>query len=316
MIQKKSPFFFLLFLTLPFLTYSQIKAYPIDAWHSRVGFAVKFGGLIDVTGRFNSFKGTILFNKKDLSKTSATIIIDASSVNTGLGMRDNHLKRDDFLDVEKFPQMIFTSDKVVKDGAGQFNMIGQLELHGVVKELSIPFELIHAEESDSWKNFRISFKGAINIKRSDFGMEYDKAISDEVRIDLMISARILNMGSIALFNRPLGSEMMTAIEEEGVPAGIEKYTELKKQGDKDANKISSLNFIYLKLDQSGRQKEALEIAKFFVKEYPEEAYAHSLLAWTLYKIDKTKEARYFTEKALELDAQEPLAMEMNKVLPK
>lgn len=297
----------------PQIAFAQIKAYPIDAWHSKIGFEVEFGGLFDVSGRFNSIHGTLLLDETDLTKTSATVIIDAESIDTGVGLRDRHLKSDDFFDVENHPRIIFSSNGV-EQKEGNFVMTGDLTMHGITRNIEIPFFLIHGEKPDSWKNFRVTLGGKTKLKRTDFGIGDDPAIANEVGIDLLVSARILNMETIALFTRPFGKEVFEKIKEEGVQEGISHYYHLKESGDEDTEKASGLMFLQMKLNQEGMVNEALEISKLAVKEFPEEAYFYSMLGYAYYEQGKKIESKKAFEKALSMDKQETLALEMMKIL--
>lgn len=92
---------------------AQPKAYPIDSWHSKIGFSVKFGGLIDVEGRFTGFRGTIVYDEQNPADLSASVFIDPASVDTGVGPRDRHLRSEDFFGVEQYPRIIFSSKRTI-----------------------------------------------------------------------------------------------------------------------------------------------------------------------------------------------------------
>ncbi|MCE7992495.1 MAG: hypothetical protein HEP71_10955 [Roseivirga sp.] len=301
-------------LLLPAFAQAQVKAYPVDSWHSSISFSARFGGLVPVRGSFDQFSGTVLLDESDLTKTSATIFIAAASIDTGLGMRDNHLKSDDFFDVEKHPQLSFSSTRVIIEN-NALVMEGILRMHGVAKEVRIPFVLAHGEQPDPWKNFRITLQGTLELNRLDFGIgEGQDTIGETITIDLVISARIFNTETIALFNRPFGIEMMKAFKEGGTEAGRKAYEKLKASGDKDAVKPGSFEFLHLKLKQTGHIRESLLAAEFFVEIFPEDAEAQSLLGYAYYEHKDLEKAGNTFQKALALDEKESLALEMLKVL--
>src|SRR6185503_17364757 len=93
------------------------RVYPIDNNHSTVGFSVPIlGGLSQVKGKFTDFTVTLNHDEKDITKSSVSVVIKATSVDTGIEGRDRHLRTADFFDVEKFPEITFQSSSVVKKG--------------------------------------------------------------------------------------------------------------------------------------------------------------------------------------------------------
>src|SRR5688500_7373403 len=92
--------------------------YSFDKNHSFIGFKVKHMGLIEVPGFFRDFTGEVIFDSQDVSKSSVSFKAMMTSVDTGVVGRDNHLRRADFFEVEKFPEMSFKSTRVEKKGKG------------------------------------------------------------------------------------------------------------------------------------------------------------------------------------------------------
>ena len=93
------------------------RPYPIDNNHSTVGFSVPIlGGLSQVKGKFTDFAITINNDEKDITKSSVSVVIKATSVDTGIEGRDRHLRTADFFDVEKFPEITFKSERIEKKG--------------------------------------------------------------------------------------------------------------------------------------------------------------------------------------------------------
>src|SRR5690606_843913 len=86
--------------------------YTIDAAHSDIQFKVKHMGISTVTGSFGEFSGTFNVDPKNVKATTGSAVIKAASVNTNNERRDNHLKSDDFFNVEQFPEIKFVSKAV------------------------------------------------------------------------------------------------------------------------------------------------------------------------------------------------------------
>jgi len=112
------------------LALAQTSAWATDPAHSEVDFSIRHGGVSNVHGRFGGVKGTLVYNEADVTKSTVTVTIDVSTVDTGEPKRDAHLKTDTFFDVAKFPTATFTSSSVVKNGS-RLTVNGNLTLHGV-----------------------------------------------------------------------------------------------------------------------------------------------------------------------------------------
>ena len=165
----------------------------IDAAHSQLGFAVRHAMVATVRGSFGVYDGSLVLDAADPSKSTATVSIDASSFTSGQEQRDGHVKSPDFLDVEKFPKMTFTSTNVVIDG-DDVTLHGDLEIRGVSKPIEIDVE-VGGVAHDPMGNTRAGFEGTTSISRKDYGMEFNAAldaggvlVGDKVKITLDISA--------------------------------------------------------------------------------------------------------------------------------
>jgi polyisoprenoid-binding protein YceI len=113
------------------------------------------------------------------------ITIDVNSINTNSEKRDDHLRSPDFFDVAQFPVITFVSDSIALDG-DEYLAYGKLTMHGVTKDVVIPFEYIGVQESPFKQGlFVTSLVGEFDIKRSDYGMNYMEGIvGDELEIEI------------------------------------------------------------------------------------------------------------------------------------
>lgn len=113
-----------------------------------------------VSGIFKTFAGKIIFDEQSLTASKFDIVIDINSINTGNGMQNKHAKSADWFDATKYPAIQFTSKKIVKAGTG-YNAIGDLRLHGITKEVSLPFIFKRSAAGGT-------FEGSFNVSRNDF----------------------------------------------------------------------------------------------------------------------------------------------------
>ena len=121
------------------LALAQTSAWSTDPAHSEVMFSIRHGGVSNVHGRFGGVKGTLVFNETDITKSTVTVTIDTSTVDTGEPNRDAHLKTAAFFDVPNFPTASFTSSGVVKNG-NKLTVNGNLTLHGVTLPVTLDVE--------------------------------------------------------------------------------------------------------------------------------------------------------------------------------
>lgn len=166
--------------------------YDIDPDHSQVIFKVKHLGISTVTGRFDLFTGSYAFDEADMASSMVEADILASSINTNKKKRDDHLKSNEFLDVEKYPSITFKSKEVKKGSGGDFQIVGDLTIHGVTKEVTLDADY-EGSVTDPWGNDRSAFTASTEINRKDFGMEWNKAletggflVGDEVKITIEV----------------------------------------------------------------------------------------------------------------------------------
>jgi len=168
--------------------------FQIDRAHSSLGFAVKHLTVSTVKGEFTDYSATIQFDPKDPSAFVAEVNIKTSSIDTRQQKRDEHLRSADFFDAEKFPTISFKSKKVQGNEAGSYVITGDLTMHGVTKEISIPV-MISGPVKGPMGGDVIGLSGETTINRQDFGISWNKAldsggwmVGDEVKISVNLEA--------------------------------------------------------------------------------------------------------------------------------
>jgi len=167
--------------------------YKIDPVHSTVGFNVKHMMVSTVHGRFNDFSGQILYDDKDPSKSSVKVTIKAASINTDNTGRDTDLRSPNFLDVEKFPEITFQSKSVERKGDA-YVAHGTLTIHGVAKDVDLPFSLNGPLTTPRGKV--LGADAGLTINRMDYGVSWSRSldgggmvVSNDVKIELNVEAR-------------------------------------------------------------------------------------------------------------------------------
>jgi len=124
---------------------------------SDISFQIKNAGLT-VDGSFDGLSANIVFDEKNLAGSFIQASIDANTIQTGITMRDNHLRKDEYFGVKKYPKISMQSTSIEKEGKG-FKGNFKLTMKGVTRQISIPF-LFDGQ----------TFSGNFNLKRTDFGI--------------------------------------------------------------------------------------------------------------------------------------------------
>ncbi len=148
--------------------------WDIDVSHSAIQFSVRHMVISKVHGRFAKWSGAVQLDEADLTRSSVEVTIDAASIDTQVADRDTHLKSPDFLDVAKYPRLTFRSKRIEKAGGG-YRVVGDLDLHGVVKEVALDADFAGTGK-DPWGNQRAGFSAKASLDRKDFGLTWNAAL--------------------------------------------------------------------------------------------------------------------------------------------
>jgi polyisoprenoid-binding protein YceI len=193
---KKTVLPVLLFAVTVVAQVSTSRPYPIDNNHSTVGFSVPIlGGLSQVKGKFTDFAITLNNDEKDITKSSVSVVIKATSVDTGIEGRDRHLRNADFFDVEKYPEITFKSERIEKKGK-QFIAHGPLTMHGVTKQIELPFTVTGTFKNPSTNKTSVGYSARTVLNRRDFGINYSRQdnptfVGDNITIEIELVTRAL-----------------------------------------------------------------------------------------------------------------------------
>ena len=172
-----------------------ITTWNIDPVHTTAEFKVRHMMITNVKGHFKPVTGVITIDEADISKSHVEASIDAASIDTREPDRDTHLRSADFLDVEKFPTLTFTSTRVTPNGKADLEVEGDLTIHGVTRKVTFAVEGPSEPGKDPWGNTRIGLSATTKFNRKDFGLTWNAAletggilVGDEVTITLDVQA--------------------------------------------------------------------------------------------------------------------------------
>lgn len=173
---------------VPFAVSAAPVSHTIDGSHSYAHFEIDHLGFSTLRGRFNTTKGTIAID--EANKTgSVNVTIDAESIDTGFGRRDDHLRNPDFFNTAEFPDITYKSTKVTLKGDGTATVEGSLTMLGVSKPVTLNVDRIRCGANPMSQKQTCGFDATAQIKRSDFGISYAlPAVGDDVKILLNVEA--------------------------------------------------------------------------------------------------------------------------------
>ena len=168
--------------------------WEIDPAHSRFGFSAKHAMISTVRGSFNDVQGEFTANLDDLEASHVKIVLKAASIDTRSQQRDDHLRSADFFDVERFPDITFTSTQVEEIHERAYIVTGDLTIRDVTKQITVPLEL-GGVQLDAFGQLRAGFEGSRRINRREFGLEWNMPldrggvlVSEKIDLEFEISA--------------------------------------------------------------------------------------------------------------------------------
>jgi polyisoprenoid-binding protein YceI len=167
---------------------SQKTKWVIDPTHTEIGFKVKHMMFTNVSGKIVKYDATVETNGDEFSNAQIQFSGEADSITTGNADRDAHLLSPDFFDAVQFPKLSFVGSGFSKLDEGDYELTGDLTLHGITKTVKFPVEY-GGLMKDPWGNIKAGFTITGKINRKDWGLTWNAAldsggvlVSDEVKI--------------------------------------------------------------------------------------------------------------------------------------
>jgi polyisoprenoid-binding protein YceI len=181
-------------MTQPAVAEATRSTWTLDPAHTLVEFSGKHMMFTTVKGHFKSVRGAILLDEANPANSSVEAEIDASSLDSGVEFRDNHLRSADFLEVERYPTINFKSTRIELQGDDRARIFGDLTIHGVTREVVLDTELTGRGQNPMHK-VTIGFEARTTINRKDFGLTWNMAletggllVGDAIKIEIAVEA--------------------------------------------------------------------------------------------------------------------------------
>ncbi len=165
-------------------------SWQLDYGHTLIGFTGRHLMVSTVRGEFEKFSGTVEFDEQNVTRSKAEIRIEAASVNTRNSQRDDHFRSADFFDVEHYPYIYFKSRRVVVKDEHHGQLIGDLTIRNITKEVVLDVEYGGVSQSP-WNTYSAGFNLHAKVNRKDWGLNWNMVLaggglvaSDEITLNI------------------------------------------------------------------------------------------------------------------------------------
>lgn len=166
-------------------SHSGTYQFDTEGRHQFITFKISHLGYSWLYGRFNDFDGEFTYDAENPQNSSVSVTVDTDSVDTNHAERDKHLRSEDFLYVSEYPEATFESTRIELDDNGEADIVGNLTLRGVTREITLDAEMIgHGE--DPWGGYRMGFEAETELRLKDFGIPMNLGKASET-VELEIS---------------------------------------------------------------------------------------------------------------------------------
>lgn len=147
----------------------------LDPAHSELTFKIKHLMISNISGAFKNFSAQVETEETDFSKANINLTAEMNSISTNNEQRDVHLRSSDFFEVEKFPQLKFTSTGIEQIDDESFNLYGDLTMKGVTKPVKLNMEF-NGIVKDPYGQEKVGFLVSGKINRNDWGINLNVAL--------------------------------------------------------------------------------------------------------------------------------------------
>ncbi len=167
--------------------------WEVDPTHTALEFIVRYAMFTLVRGRFTRFSGSVVLDPLHPESTQVNVEIDGASVDSAMPVRDEHVRGDEFLDVERHPTITFRSRGITSLAAGRYSVLGELTIRGITQPVRLGIDLF-GRAPDMMGNPRIGFKATAKLHRAQWNIIWNAPVlgggvvlADEVDLELDVS---------------------------------------------------------------------------------------------------------------------------------
>lgn len=176
--------------TAPGAPKSDAKVYEVSKSYTTLSFTATKWMVFKEEGLFQDFSGTLTYSAEDPEKCKIDVTVKAASLDTRNAGRDKVLRSDDFFDVERYPTLSFHSTRVIATGKDSYDVAGDLTIHGVTRQITIPVKTIGVHAIPGVGEFA-GFESTFTIDRRDFGVLGTRWSGNTMAIDPSILIHLI-----------------------------------------------------------------------------------------------------------------------------
>jgi len=164
--------------------------WQLDPYHTQIEFSAKHLGMMTVRGYFDEFSATADIDPGHPETSSVEVTISTASIRTNNGVRDNDLRSSNFLEVDKYPVIIFKSTSVEPAGPDRYTLTGDVTIKGNTSPLSLQVTRYGEFNDPGMMGHRIAYGAQTKINRKDFGLSFNAildgrlVVSEEIQITI------------------------------------------------------------------------------------------------------------------------------------
>jgi polyisoprenoid-binding protein YceI len=164
--------------------------WQLDPYHTQVEFSAKHLGMMTVRGYFDEIGATADIDPDHPEKSSVQVIISTASIRTNNGVRDNDLRSSNFLEVDKYPEITFSSTSVESSGSDHYKLTGDLTIKGTTRPVVLDVTRYGEFDDPGVMGHRIAYAATTKINRKDFGLAFNAildgrmVVSEEIHINI------------------------------------------------------------------------------------------------------------------------------------
>ena len=159
----------------------------IDPEHSAVLFSWNHIGISNPVARLEKIQGTVILDQVDPAKSSVTVTMPLDGLRTGSEALDKVIKRDTFLDAERFPEITFKSTGLKMTGPKTFKLSGELTAHGITKPVILDAKVNGIAPNGFSGVLQAGFDADVVVRRSDFdAARFAPAVTDELKVHITV----------------------------------------------------------------------------------------------------------------------------------
>lgn len=169
--------------------------WELDPAHSTIGFSAGHIGFASIRGRFNTFAGAVRIAER-MEDSTMHVIIDAKSIDTGVRMRDDHLRSGDFLDAARFPTVEFYSERFIHRSGSRWAVAGALTLHGVNRAVTLDTRYLGLGTGLEGEP-RAACRASTELHREDFALTWQSILAQGIAavgasVDVSLDVQIVH----------------------------------------------------------------------------------------------------------------------------